>query len=431
MNSLAIELNDILSGTAAGRLLSETGRRLFFPRGIIAQSAEAGRRAGRFNATVGMSYENGRPMTLPSLMGLFPGFTAHEAVNYAPVGGDPQLRELWKAEMLVKNPGLSGLEFSLPLVTPGLTAGLSLTAELFVNPGDTFIIPDAYWDNYELIFREAKDANFVTFPFFDEEGHINCAGLKEAVMKNSRGGKAVIMLNFPNNPLGYSPSSFESTSLARCIAECADAGTDILVIIDDAYFGLFFDENVARQSFFASLANLHERVLAVKIDGATKEDFVWGFRIAFLTYASKGLSKEHYAALVTKTTAAIRVSFSSSSRIAQSALVKLMTNPSYPVEKEEKLAILKRRYLKVKEILSSRTAGAALRELPFNSGYFMSFLCEGISAEDLRKRLLDKGIGTIALQDRILRIAYQSIDEEGLADMYAALFASADELAGR
>ena len=41
VNELAQELNDALAGTTAGSLLSDMGRRLYFPKGIIAQSGEA------------------------------------------------------------------------------------------------------------------------------------------------------------------------------------------------------------------------------------------------------------------------------------------------------------------------------------------------------------------------------------------------------
>jgi hypothetical protein len=41
MNPLAEELNSILDRGVSGRLLSPMGRRLYFPKGIIAQSAEA------------------------------------------------------------------------------------------------------------------------------------------------------------------------------------------------------------------------------------------------------------------------------------------------------------------------------------------------------------------------------------------------------
>jgi hypothetical protein len=109
-------------------------------------------------------------------------------------------------------------------------------------------------------------------------------------------------------------------------------------------------------------------------------------------------------------------------------MIKAMGRPGYQEQKAAKLDILKGRYLKVREILAGRKTGKALRELPFNSGYFMSFVCEGISSERLRQRLLERGIGTISLQDRLLRVAYESIGEEGLEEMFGEIFAAADEL---
>ena len=64
MNYLADELNFLLDGTVAGRLLSPLGRRLYFPKGIIAQSAEAKQGAHTANATIGMAYYQGKPLTL-------------------------------------------------------------------------------------------------------------------------------------------------------------------------------------------------------------------------------------------------------------------------------------------------------------------------------------------------------------------------------
>jgi aspartate/methionine/tyrosine aminotransferase len=429
MNPLAKELNAVLAGTAAGRLLSGLGQRLYFPRGIVAQSAEAGQRAKRYNATVGMAYENGEPMILPAVRELTAGLSPAESVAYAPAGGDPEIRRLWKQEMLLKNPSLKDGGFSLPIVVPGLTPGLATAANLFANPGDTVILPDLYWDNYELIFSDAMQAKCLTFTFFDGQGKFNAPALREVLRKNSSAGKLILLLNFPNNPSGYSPTKEDAREIARIVADCAEGGTDILVISDDAYYGLFYEEGIETQSLFAYFASLHERVLAIKVDGNTKEDFVWGFRVGFLTFGGKGLRAEHYEALLTKTNAALRATISNCSRIAQSIMIKAMNKPGYQAQKAAKLGILKRRYLKVREILAHRTAGRALREMPFNSGYFMSFLCEGISSEDLRRRLLEKGIGTISLQDRILRVAYESIDEPGLEEMYREIFSTADELA--
>ena len=58
----------------------------------------------------------------------------------------------------------------------------------------------------------------------------------------------------------------------------------VVVLIDDAYFGLVFEPGVYTQSIFTELSDRSPNLLAVKIDGATKEDYVWGFRVGFLTY---------------------------------------------------------------------------------------------------------------------------------------------------
>ena len=37
-----------------------------------------------------------------------------------------------------------------------------------------------------------------------------------------------------------------------------------------------YEEGIEKESLFTYLCDLHENVLAIKIDGATKEDYVWG-----------------------------------------------------------------------------------------------------------------------------------------------------------
>ena len=53
MNPLANELNTLLEGTIIADMMSDYGRRMYFPKGIISQSAEAKQKAHRYNATIG------------------------------------------------------------------------------------------------------------------------------------------------------------------------------------------------------------------------------------------------------------------------------------------------------------------------------------------------------------------------------------------
>src|SRR5688572_10712619 len=133
---LAAELNSVLEKEASSvlEMLSDLGRRFYFPRGIISQSAEAKAKAHRFNATIGIATEKGGPMHLPSLQQYF-RLDPAEVYPYAPTGGKPALREAWREKQLRENPRMQGKETGLPIVTAALTHGLGLISELFVNPG--------------------------------------------------------------------------------------------------------------------------------------------------------------------------------------------------------------------------------------------------------------------------------------------------------
>jgi len=430
MHPIADDLNRRLEPTVVGRTLSHFGKRIYFPKGIVAQSNEAKKSATTYNATVGIALSDGEPMILPTIQDNLPRLAPSEAVDYAPPGGDLRLRSKWKEEMLRKNPLLADSAFSLPAVVPGITSGISLTADLFVDEGDAVVFADLCWDNYPLIFETRSQAACSTYATFRDEG-LNVVGIAEAIRAAAKNGKAVLVLNFPHNPTGYSPTESEARALAEALVAVAASGVDLVVLCDDAYFGLFYGEQLFRQSMFALLCNAHERLLAVKVDGATKEDYVWGFRVGFLTFGAKGLVQDHFDAIDQKVLGAIRTTFSSSSRVGQTLLHKELSSLVYHGIKTKYAAVLEERFRTVNAILAKRTTGRVLKALPFNSGYFMTMELERGSSEDLRRHLLkNEGIGTIALNDKFLRIAYSSVDNRDLEALYSAVFEAADELFG-
>ncbi len=426
MNPLAEELNSILANTTAARLLSEMGRRMYFPKGILTQSAEATEKAHRFNATIGMAYEAGQPMMLDALRKALPSLSPAEAVAYASTGGVMALRKEWKASLSGKNPSLVGKSFSLPVVVPGLTAAVSYICDLFIQPGDSVVVPDMHWPNYRLIIEERKMASGLTFPIFSKGGY-NIEGLESRLREaGARQGKAVCILNFPNNPTGYSLTLKEADAIVAMLLKLAKEGIDLLVIADDAYFGLQYEDGLLRESMFARLVDAHEKILAVKADGPTKEDYVWGFRVGFVSFGGKGLDEKMQDALSKKLMGVIRSSVSSSSGLAQHLLLKALQYPGYEEQKARYRKILEGRYKAMKSYLASHELPESLVPLPFNSGYFMSFECRGISAEKLRVALLEKlGIGTISMQDKYLRIAFSSVEEDQVPALLDAVVATA------
>lgn len=429
LNPLARKLNDTLSadGCQALSLLSERGLRAYFPhRGILGQSAEA--KGSEINATIGTAKEDdGSPLCLSCLAERL-GVPA-EAFLYAPSFGLPELRRRWAAMMLGKNPSLAGKTVSLPVVTSALTHALFLAAQLVVGRGEKVIIPDLFWDNYDLIFTEAFGASFSTFRTFSGR-RFNVAGLRRKLL--GRGEKKIVVLNFPNNPTGYTPTEAEADAIRDAFLEAARAGKRIAAIIDDAYFGLVYEKGVCRESIFARLADLHENVLAIKLDGATKEDYVWGFRIGFITFGMKGLSADQLKALEDKAGGLVRGTISSSSNIAQRLLLAAYDDPRYEEEKRAKHATLERRHAIVKSILRQhREYAQSFTAMPFNSGYFMCVKPKGVDAGALREHLIRKySTGTIML-DGLIRVAFSGVPSDKLERLFANIDAAVRDLTGR
>jgi aspartate/methionine/tyrosine aminotransferase len=51
-------------------------------------------------------------------------------------------------------------------------------------------------------------------------------------------GQGRLILNFPNNPTGYTPTRKRPCSIVAALKRLASEGIAVLAIVDDAYFGL-------------------------------------------------------------------------------------------------------------------------------------------------------------------------------------------------
>ena len=394
MNSLAKQLNETIQreNPYVYEMLSDLGKQIYFPKeGILSQSAEAKQKAKKYNATIGIAIENNEPMHLKVIQDTLSSYAPKDLYDYAPPAGKPALRTAWRKKMMEENPSLQDKGFGNPIVTNALTHGLSITADLFADAGDSLILPDKNWENYELTFGIRRQANIVTYPFYNLERKFNSDGLRQAIFKQKEKGKAIVLLNFPNNPTGYTPGVEEGKEIVSVIQEAAEAGINVVAITDDAYFALFFEESM-HESLFGALSNLHPRVLAVKVDGATKEEYIWGFRVGFITYG--GTSSALLNALEQKTMGIIRATISSGPHPSQTFVLHALNSPEFKEQKLEKYTIMKGRANRVKYLLDSGKYDDVWEYYPFNSGYFMCLKLKTVNAETLRVHLLDQyGIG--------------------------------------
>jgi aspartate/methionine/tyrosine aminotransferase len=434
MNPIAKELNQIIHVGNAHlmEMLSGIGKHLFFPKGILTQSAEAKEKAHRFNATAGIAKEKGKTMRLDSVMQMIHNLQPSESLTYAPSFGIPELRALWRKNLYTKNPSLAGKSISLPVVSAGITHGICVFADLWINPGDVVIIPEPMWGNYNMIFGVRKGATVSQFPVFTENGSFNLEAFEHRVKLDAQQrDKIIVVLNFPHNPSGYTVSREEAENIVRILSDVASAGTNVVAVTDDSYFGLFYEKETLKESIFALLCDVHPRLLAVKLDGCTKENFAWGLRVGFISYGVRTGEDPAavYAALEKKTAGCVRGTISNASHLSQSIALKSMLSDNFEAEKAEKFEVLKKRAMRVKQVLADPKYKEVWDVYPFNSGYFMCLRLRSVNAEDLRRHILDKyGVGLISIGDQNLRIAFSCVEEEDIPEIFEIIYQGAMEL---
>ena len=429
MNPQAKALNSIIKthNPTVYELFSEKGKAIYFPRkGILAQGAAA--KDKEINATIGTAYEDdGKPMVLPSIARNI-DLDSRDVFPYAPSEGIKPLREKWLELIKTKNPSLGKTEISLPVVTCGVTNGLSIVGYLFTAEGDEVIVADLYWENYDLVYASAYGAELKFFNFF-KNGLFDITSFQETINIGPP-GKKVVLLNFPNNPSGYTPTRAAGREITNVLREASRAGNKLVVILDDSYFGLGFEEGIFAESLFSELANCHENLLAVKVDGITKEEYSWGLRVGFITYGIKNGNKELYRGLEDKTAGAVRGNISNSSHLAQSLFLNSLKSAEHEKEKENNKLRIRKRYLKVKEVLRVHEEYSKHFEaLPFNSGYFMCVRLKRVDPDKVWEILLNKySTGVVCYSEKnLLRIAFASTPTDKIESLFSNIYAACKE----
>lgn len=410
--------DSIFEKTTVWPMLSEYGKRVrFLTDGVLGQTWEARKSAYTFNATLGEYKEHGKDTCVQALHKNLSAFDPSDVCAYAQPGGLPKLRQLWKEKMLRENPMMQKLDLSLPLVCAGLTHGLSLVGEMFLNPDDPVILHDMHWENYELIFHTRCTGKIVNYPTFCD-GRFNIAGLRQSIM-GEPAEKQLVVLNFPNNPTGYMLCRDEALQIKEALAACAQAGKKLVVLCDDAYYGFWYADGILTESIFGFLTGLHPNILTIRLDGATKEYFAGGLRMGFLTYGYQ--EQDVLDMLEKKTMGAIRISVSSSSRLSQAILISCLESEEITAELNQKKASLRQRGQLVLDYCKKGSSGGLWEAAPFRSGFFICIYVS-TNAQLLRKHLLEQyGIGIIALGDRLIRIALPCMEESEICTLFGLL----------
>jgi aspartate/methionine/tyrosine aminotransferase len=413
----ASALNEILAreAPAVRAALSPLGERVYYPLEIPHQAAEA--KAALYNGTIGqMTDGQGHALSLEpireALFGLNPE-DANAALLYSPIEGLLEVRERWRTWQRVGHG--AGKPSTLPLVTAGISHAISIAADLFGGPDRIVAVPAPFWGNYRQIFGMRGGARLVSAPLF-RDGEFNAAVYEEAVGEAQ--GPVVAVLNFPSNPGGYSPTEPERQRLVASVLRLADR-RPVVALCDDAYLGLVYEPDVPTDSIFWALAGAHPNLIAVKVDGATKEFAFFGGRVGFLTFGL-AVDSPAAAALEDKVKGLIRSTVGSPVALSQVVLLQALRDPSIEARIGTIRDQLYGRYRVLKDALA-QVDPDVLSVLPFNSGCFALLEipeAAGVAAEDVRVALLaDESTGVIAVPPRFLRVAFCSVKRADLPEI--------------
>jgi aspartate/methionine/tyrosine aminotransferase len=322
------------------------------------------------------------------------------------------------------------------VVAPGVSGALAMVMGLLLSEGEAAILPDRYWENYDNVISSNVGARIVTFPFYSGSD-FNVSALKTAVDESlSSQGKAVVLLNFPNNPTGFSPSAATAKKIAAALEQSAvEAGKWVFALCDDAYEGYVYSDEALKYSIFAEIAG-RRKVLAVKLDGASKEFLWYGSRIGCITFAvpqTLAARRDLVAGeLEGKLSAVIRGSVSNCNHAAQQMIAHGINEKlgALLAERQKVIDVLKRRW----EVYTGQIAKAdpkVLKPLASNSGFFALVDLVSAKAEDVADLLMTKyKVGVVPSTSggrQSLRIAFCGVVEGDIPRLVESLFAAAGE----
>lgn len=196
--------------------------------------------------------------------------------RYGPSEGIPELREA-----ICEHLALFGIDAKPDevLVTPGASFAIYLALKAILRPGDRVLLPTPTWFVYPDLVRLAGGRCVFVSP---REGYKpDLEALAEAIGPGVR----ALVLNTPNNPVGYVLSAEE----VRALADLAvDHG---LYVISDEIYKAFTYDGVKHVSL-ASVPELRDKL--VLVDGFSKAYRMTGWRLGYLV-APAGLVNEMVA----------------------------------------------------------------------------------------------------------------------------------------
>lgn len=257
---------------------------------------------------------------------------------------------------------------SIPVVTAWATHALRIASEIFIDKTDEIIVPNLYWQNYDIIFNKEQ---FVHYSLFDENQEFNLNALSWLLLGSNQ--KKVLLLNFPHNPTWYNLSDQELKFLCNELKKSCLWWNSIVVILDNCYEDFCYEQDIIQYSLFERLSNLDKNLIVAKCDSFLKSTFVWWVRIWFLTVWFLWADREVLESIENKIWYQILSKVWNISHLDQVLVDETLNAETFIHEKMKNFHTLQNRYKLIKNLLETEEKYKQhFKYYKFNSAYFFT-----------------------------------------------------------
>jgi len=285
--------------------------------------------------------------------------------RYTPAAGLPELRAAIAGSIEAR--GIPATPEQV-IVTPGVKPALFYSALATIEPGDEVLLPDPGFPMYPS-FTRFTGATPVPYGLRPDDRRPDVDEIAELITPRTR----VLFLNAPHNPTGGSVDAVTVERLAELVER-----HDLVVITDEVYGRITYDDNHERAPSLAALASVRERVIVV--DGFSKAYAMTGWRLG---YAFVPLAIAERMAMLAVN------GHTCTATVAQRAGIAALTGPQEAVR--DMVAEFRRR----REVVVSALNRIPGVTCPTPAGAFYAF-------PDLRKALAPTGTRIEVFADRLL-----------------------------
>eukprot|EP01135_Chromosphaera_perkinsii_P007459 Nk52_evm11s859 gene=Nk52_evmTU11s859 len=303
--------------------------------------------------------------------------------------GLQKLRRFWRTQIQTcLSEGEEKAQLSYPIVTCGKQHGVFTFASLFADKYTHVILPDILYDSYSSVFAQ-HECFISSYPFFtyvptDEaalggggggvSASFNIQSLFKTVnerLESKSYKKTIVLFQFGSGDVGYSIDNSEAKVLRDLFYRQCEQLENIIVLVVDEFLSPVFEPN-AGKSVFKALFECHHGLMVAKVDEVVPSGMGISQRLAFLTYAMKGVSREAYDILESKTAALIQAAIAHNYEDCMTRWETILCSQKEEycrIIEEYNLLLKKRRDQLISFMNNNSIFGLSFDLLPFNSGY--------------------------------------------------------------